>query len=280
MVDLNRQIRATQARQGGFSAHVLPAPVGYQPPEIIIFTDGTATRCADSSVEFLDLSTGSTLAEQGLELVEYTAPFGYEPDGGPFGEPCFVTPGAGTAKLSGVRIQGDAIVIGTQDYTLEGWFLTGDLLEGDTRGAALAMFNGTQDIRVVVEANKAGLSGIQDGNIYSIDPPITQVSEVRTTAAGGSVFYIRWRPATNGVWRHWAIARTGATTRVWDHGNEVVDTTPATFNSTPPSSVFNFTPTAVDFASDLKMGQCRLIIGQAIYSGSTITIPTAPFISV
>jgi hypothetical protein len=31
MVDLNRQIRATQARQGGFSAHVLPSPVSYAP---------------------------------------------------------------------------------------------------------------------------------------------------------------------------------------------------------------------------------------------------------
>jgi hypothetical protein len=30
MVDLNRQIRATQARQGGFSAHVLPFPVSYK----------------------------------------------------------------------------------------------------------------------------------------------------------------------------------------------------------------------------------------------------------
>jgi hypothetical protein len=37
MVDLNRKIRATQARQGGFSSHVLPGPVGYQVAGTFIF---------------------------------------------------------------------------------------------------------------------------------------------------------------------------------------------------------------------------------------------------
>jgi hypothetical protein len=44
MVDLNRKIRATQARQGGFSSHVLPEPVSYAPlalPHIMLAPDIT-----------------------------------------------------------------------------------------------------------------------------------------------------------------------------------------------------------------------------------------------
>jgi hypothetical protein len=42
MVDLNRKIRATQARQGGFSSHVLPGAVEYEslPGSLIYHTSG------------------------------------------------------------------------------------------------------------------------------------------------------------------------------------------------------------------------------------------------
>jgi hypothetical protein len=63
MVDLNRQIRATQARQGGFSAHVLPGPVEYAPFGFFEFKP----RLVDSKW----LLDGPTLGA-GYELVEFS----------------------------------------------------------------------------------------------------------------------------------------------------------------------------------------------------------------
>jgi hypothetical protein len=64
MVDLNRQIRATQARQGGFSAHVLPGPVEYAPFGFFEFKP----RLVNSKW----LLDGPTLGA-GYELVEFSS---------------------------------------------------------------------------------------------------------------------------------------------------------------------------------------------------------------
>ena len=64
MVNLNRQIRATQARQGGFSAHVLPGPVEYAPFGFFEFKP----RLVNSKW----LLDGPTLGD-GYELVEFSA---------------------------------------------------------------------------------------------------------------------------------------------------------------------------------------------------------------
>jgi hypothetical protein len=63
MVELNRQIRATQARQGGFSAHVLPGPVEYAPFGFFEFKP----RLVNSKW----LLDGPTLGA-GYELVEFS----------------------------------------------------------------------------------------------------------------------------------------------------------------------------------------------------------------
>jgi hypothetical protein len=84
MVDLNRQIRATQARQGGFSAHVLPGPVGYEPFSNWgmgwLFTDDPLVNGAH------DVTTVTGISGDGSASVSFTVDSG----GAPF--PRFNTP--------------------------------------------------------------------------------------------------------------------------------------------------------------------------------------------
>jgi hypothetical protein len=95
MVDLNRKIRATQARQGGFSSHVLPGAVPYVQPESawqLYFTQQpTQIATGPSKIRYThpyDLigagNVGDSLAD--VRSFGFPAAISFLPDGGPFSQ--------------------------------------------------------------------------------------------------------------------------------------------------------------------------------------------------
>jgi hypothetical protein len=105
MVDLNRQIRATQARQGGFSSHVLPGAVPYAVvTNLIIYY--TATEVLSTNPD--SVVTPSLFSGSSYGVTEFQGGNALRPTGGGYAG------GFWTITFGSLNI-------GTNDFTMEAW---------------------------------------------------------------------------------------------------------------------------------------------------------------
>ena len=232
------------AAQGGFSSLSLPA-AGYCGRGIVIYSDGNTVRCDDAGIT---VSVGATAPSYTPTLLS---------SGGPFGEPY-------AGWQTSVTAVGDALRIGSGDFTLEGWFRH----KTEYPVSLFAILDTSNDTTVAGTAFTVYNSGMS-GNPPSPYP-------------GQAIFYehpefsarriINQSSGEEEGWIHLAVARQGSSMGQWFNGR-LIETigfgTPAT------------QPVAYDsaqiYSAGNDIGQIRYTPNLARYSGSTITVPAAPF---
>jgi hypothetical protein len=239
MIDLNRQIRATQARQGGFSAHVLPEAVGYgAATTVIVYSDGTSEP----------VITGGPLRTDSGAIASVGS-------GGPFGEAYF-------QSIQAFTFAGPPLALGTGDYTVEAWY----------RRTSTA----NELPRVVQWYDDNEYTGVQIyANPVRNDFELVPAPNINVFTSGDSYYHIV-KGITLGVWRHIVVQRRGNLLEAWDNGSKITAvwfnddyTEPLDFSA---DTVFYVADNKID------IGQIRIIPNKAMYpSGATITVPTAPF---
>lgn len=147
-------------------------------------------------------------------------------------------------------------VIGANDFTLETWYYPTEL------SATRAIFSvGTTDATgsffLHTTANGTSFTVYGDG------------------AVRANTFLSPATVLTTNTWHHIVLNKTGANTDVYLNGIKVVS---GTSNFTPSNTSFQinrgyggYTQSNISYFNNL-----RLVIGNALYSGDTITVPIAP----
>ena len=229
----------SSARQGGFSSLSLPTP-GYCGRGIVIYSDGSSARSDDPGVS--------------VSAAETTSPYAptFNSSGGPFGE-------SYAGWQTSIAATGIPLTIGTGDFTLEGWFrykpeygafvstwpMLGTGTEGGSGPVGFALYTSS--------------SFIFSGTLY----PATVNFWVNGSRVGSD---LNLAPSEEGEWMHLAVARSGGTLSAWCNGRTVYSA----------SNSVNYASARISSAGN-DIGQIQYTPSFARYSGSTITVPTAPF---
>jgi hypothetical protein len=125
MVDLNRQIRATQARQGGFSSHVLPGAVPYAAlTNLIVYYTSEAVQVTNESSDItMQYVIGFDNVPSVYGVTEFQGENAFQAIGGG---------GTAVVKLA-------SFAVGLSDFTIEAWGKVGNT---GFDGASLAITSG------------------------------------------------------------------------------------------------------------------------------------------
>ena len=229
------------ARQGGFSSLSLPLP-GYCGGGILVCTDGSR-RFVTPEVVTLEPNNVNPYNE-GTSARDLWAegPNEYA-TGGPFGGPFF-------RYTSLVEASGPELLIGSGDFTLEGWFRW-------DRSYVLSAW----------PVLNTWVSGSYGFAFYTYaDGPTNDVVEFWEISPAES-YTLHGKTVIASEWFHLAVARQGTTLAGWFNGAQMFSLSRSTaYNSSSLS------------AQGSDFGQMRFTPRSARYSGSTITVPTAPFI--
>jgi hypothetical protein len=249
------------AAQGGFSSLTLPA-AGRCGRGIVIYSNGSSTPVIargdgltavlmNTSVDlnFLWASEGPGLASAG--------------SGGPFNEPYFDT------AAGGFDVYGSPLAFGTGDYTVECWFRcasrdnTTDLprvnLWGNNRSSSTVYFQ--------TYCNPYRVTG------YPISPPMISSGENTPSS-----LYEDLKPSARDQWRHFAVCRASGTTSKWENGSLISTDRGTGFGGRPLADYGSGANAFYSVGGRMHIGQTRIFPGEAVYSGSTIAVPAAPFI--
>jgi hypothetical protein len=223
-------------------------PAGFS--SVVIYSDGAATRCTSDLVTLGPDDVNPWTPGSGVSDEWEAGPnmFG---SGGPFNEPYFKW----TSKVSGI---GSPLLLGTGDFTLEGWF----------RWLPEYLVSVYPMLQVFSES-APGFA------IYTYDDPPKYAALWEWSAEGGDLYSIT-RREFEGVtsWSHYAVSRQGNELRAWAGGQLISD---LQFGPAPSQPVDYTSALVAALGSDI--GQMRLTQGAARYWGDTITVPTAPFIT-
>jgi hypothetical protein len=267
MVDLNRQIRATQARQGGFSAHVLPGAVAYAPiPRIIAYPTATGVEFIG---EYATATTRTSLTTTS--------------SGGPFDEP-YINKNEGDRVSSYIIELGDSSP-GTGDYTLEGWFkapIPNPSFPAEYR-FALAFYDFVDAHSIAPNYTVNAIGTYIDVESFSNNkrPVMAHLTELNPNSRNDPFPY-GLRIAENSTslsfpeeWSHVAIVRSGSSHVAYANGS-IAEEFLQEFDYEGREPV-NFANAAIRLWSDVDWGQMRYIKGRALYSGASFAVPTEPF---
>lgn len=234
------------AAQGGFSSLQLPAAGLCGAGVVVVYSDGTSTPAA----------TVAGLSFDGSD--EFSGPAGSwssVASGGPFGEPYFTVSDVNT-------ISGGAVSLGSGDYTVELWYRQPPaMILGDY---SVIQFRGN------ASASPRGATGFYINSNAPYEPYI--LMENIDTAGYKSINGAGQE--TLNQWRHVAIVRQSNVVSAWDNGS-LLTLSPDEDGYAEPLSYAN---TLFVLFGGIHIGQIRINTAAAIYSGSTITVPTAPFI--
>ena len=245
MVDLERKIRATQAQQGGFSTVVLGTRIGYEPspPTIAYFTA--------NSVEIIGEHESFNIAEN----------IAYLENGGPFGEHCAVYI-EGQTEIEDVYIIGlGESSPGTKDYTFEFWFQGADIFEVGFTAFLLAQFS-EQNEQETYQINKIFYVESGPSVTHFLGPNNSeQWREINASIQGS-------------VWIHIAIVCYKGNHNIYVNGQLATNVVSVGSEFQEPIPLNNI---SISMSTVGRLGQMRYTQEKAIYSGSTITVPTAPF---
>jgi hypothetical protein len=238
MVDLSRRISATQARQGGFSAHVLPGTVLYEKKNCVFYWSGTNLLSTGSETingpENTELLTSSTLLSQ--PAVELDFVFGWEISGGL------------------------ASTIGTSPYTVE-WF--GDIPRNATGSAYISIFfvDASGSTTIIGQPNSVADIFSLGGQEYA---SACTGCDIDTEITWDNPVHIAQQRIGDRLYLHINGALIGS---VGDSGNSLGSS--ASFRI----EAALYTGNSVIY----KLGQGRLTVGAGIYGTGNFTPPTEAF---
>jgi hypothetical protein len=253
MVDLNRKIRATQARQGGFSSHVLPEPVPYSSayPTIVVYytAEGVATTAANASVQYF-VGRGGVYGVTNFQGVNAFAPTSH-PD--PQGEFLVNVP--------------SGFPIGTDDFTFEAWGEVGSLIDNGLQ-ISLYFLNESNSVTFLLSVSLSigtTFRRFVEWNKYIA--PFASGNNQSTFSSSTPI------PTT-----HMAAQRIGSDI-IFHLNGQVVDYNivagSASNYDLPESLVISG---LVDHQEGTAfLGQIRLTRGTALYGSGTFTPPSEPF---
>ena len=153
------------------------------------------------------------------------------------------------------------LTLGTSDFTIEGWFYIGAQVQTDP-----ALFTSDPGIGL------ANTIMIQFGS-STLKAPLF-VNNVHLTASSTNNYLV------SNQWNHIAVCRTGGSTYSYYINGVAVDNVASNSTSLTTNSwrVGYWTVGANAFTGNIS--NFRIIKGTALYSGATITVPTAPLTAV
>jgi hypothetical protein len=256
MVNLNRQIAISRARQGGFSSHVLSEPVPYavvpSVPSLIIYYTATevATTAESATISYSDRFSGS------YGVTEFMGANALSPSGSGF------TGGEFIVNVTDVPI-------GIQDFTFEGWTTTGNTDNNNTQ--AWLYFPNLIDSTIFYAAVSLLIRDVVDGYrrdvSWRLNDPFFMASNAGLPTFNSSTPI----PPT-----HISVQRISGIIYIHFNG-EII----AYENGGPVEvdlgSSFSIYGRVDATAGTASLGQIRMTSGVGIYGTGSFTPPTGPF---
>lgn len=146
-----------------------------------------------------------------------------------------------------------ALDIGTGDFTIEGWWWFGST------------------------ANQAMVSKYTASSGYLVQ---YQAGNIRLVFGSPVVTYSFAWTATPNTWNYIAITRSGTSARAYVNGVQIGSTTTVSVANTEAAVAFSFgkSHTLTEYLNGYASG-FRLTKGTALYTGTTMTVPSAPQVS-
>jgi hypothetical protein len=227
-----------------------------QPSEVSISTSALSPSLSQL-VEFVVYSDGTDLTSTGSVGIVDDYGTTHSATGGPFDGPYIES----NTLDSGFEIEFGPANPLSEDYTLQIWYrktLTSTFLQ---IFQAYTFMEGTTPGRYSMQ--------VDNGNTTT-----TLFCSQGTSSPSSTLTYST--SLVSGEWRMLAVVREGAETRFYDHGVLVTNVaftldwiwTEAIFID----EMFMYVP------PDFDIGQIKMTKGAALYSGSTMTVPSSPFV--
>jgi len=257
MVDLGRQIRATQARQGGFSAHVLPGAVAHDGlASLIIYYPNTPPPATTiSGVTVTDLGSPSpynTVIFQGVNALLAPSPNVYD---GP------------SYSFTATK---EVFDLGAKPYTLEFWCRVGTIP---------AASNYSSYVEVIL-ANLLAPENMLTGFILESESDFTPTSRRINVYQQIGESNIQGLSDPGGAnvetFNHVAIQRHSELAYTAHYKGEVIESWNAASNLSLTNGIFLKITTQSENMPGASVSQIRLT-NKALYGTSAFTPPTAPF---
>lgn len=181
--------------------------------------------------------------------------------------------------ISGVNISGTAISDGT--YVAPA-ITSGSLLLNGTNqylniASNTAFSFGTSDFTIETWIYPNNLSG----RLWFFD---SNTDNVDLNGSGGIFYYNSglYSSSTNtvisvGAWRHIALVRASGTVTLYVNGSSVMSQNGIGYNSSSNRAIeIGYSSSQGNGYFNGRMSNFRIVKGTALYSGSTITVPTSP----
>jgi hypothetical protein len=198
----------------------------------------------------------------GIVIVSY--PDIYAAAASTTGSPTVSTSGSGSVSFNGTNqgflyTDNAGLALGTGDFTVECFVYPGSQASGNS-----TVIGG--------EANGAFM--------LTLTSPTGTPTGVAINAYGTSPFFSQSFAFSQNVWYHIACTRNGTSVRVYVNGVQLGSTTSDTTNySAGTRSIGEIAGgTAQRYAGNVS--NVRIVKGTALYTGSTLTVPTSPLTAV
>jgi hypothetical protein len=234
-----------------------PAATGMDNTAVADAPAGTADAAGAAGVSGTGGAGGS-----GIVIVSY--PDTYAAATSTTGSPTVSTSGSGSVSFNGtnqgfIYTDNAGLALGTGDFTVECFVYPGSQASGNS-----TVIGG--------EANGAFQLTLTSGT--------GTPTGVAINAYGTSPFFSQSYAFSQNVWYHIACTRNGTSVRVYVNGVQLGSTTSDTTNySAGTRSIGEIAGgTAQRYAGNVS--NVRIVKGTALYTGSTLTVPTAPLTAV
>jgi hypothetical protein len=162
------------------------------------------------------------------------------------------------------------ITLGTSDFCMEGWAYFTSFNFG-AYGAPIISFGGTGS-QWMIRANKTTASTTSANYYFSNNGTFIPSAGFSSGVSGGTLYLNQWN--------HVAVVRQGSSFRLYVNGTLASTVTDSASMTAAISSLTIGADTSP--GNGLMAGyiaSTRLVVGDFVYSGSTISVPTAPFTS-
>jgi hypothetical protein len=279
MVNLNRQIGISRAKQGGFSAHVLPGPVPYALSDNLVIywtNDGPASTKGDPAISFAENSPPTV-----AELVTFQ------------GQPAYKVTSSVTFLID---FQSADFEVGNEDFTIEWWSDPGETGQQDNIAVSLRLWaldsipaGGVFSENILGEVFGRVLAKGAPTNTPSDDLFKGPWEETGIVSLGNQEDFILLNNAitTKPGWTHLCIQKQGSDFLFHRNGKRVLFDTSGGSGSGQSVGGISFAENVLRLRLQLsgskdsneaaQIGQIRISKNQARYGVDDFATPSQPF---